>query len=355
MQVSDDQSVVAFFPMNTEEVSCVTNPYMEIATTVVRREHSSMLSIQDFIRRTGFKIDALFVDEQWSMMNTQKADELKVLTPPMMQRLNFAKISLLIRKLSTLFPSETESTEYIGDGCNVVITTTLQAPIGACRNTGARRYHKEIRMTKNAYKELIMESQTESARRVRKYYICLEDLFTQYLLYQQAHEMVLSTHRMEILSMENRELSKKMDRVIALNESQSEKLDMLSKILYRETDNKVIDVEEKTKKQELVVLQNKTEPNRIEVLRGQLNHVNQTLKRKRKDMNVVGKIDTYKNPINLLNRFNESIKKEGSERFSKMHNKILLKNGSTVDDLMYVFHSLDEDKHTVANQVTMCI
>ena len=355
MQVTNDQSVAAFFPMNTEEVSFVTNPYTDIATTVVRREHSSMLSIQDFIRRTGFKIDALFVDEQWSMMNTQKADELKVLTPPMMQRLNFAKISLLIRKLSTLFPSETESTEYIGDGCNVVITTTLQAPIGARRNTGARRYHKEIRMTKNAYKELIMESQTESARRVRKYYICLEDLFTQYLLYQQAHEMVLSTHRMEILSMENRELSKKMDRVIALNESQSEKLDMLSKILYRETDNKVIDVEEKTKKQELVVLQNKTEPTRIEVLRGQLNHVNQTLKRKRKDMNVVGKIDTYKNPINLLNRFNESIKKEGSERFSKMHNKIFLKNGSTVDDLMYMFHSLDQDKHTVAKQVTMCI
>ena len=199
-----------------------------------------------------------------------------------------------------------------------------------------------------------MESQTDSARQVRKYYICLEDLFTQYLLYQRAHEIVLSTHRMEILTMENKELSNKLDHVIAISESQSQKLDMLSKILHKETDNKVVDVTDKTKKQELMILQNKTEPTRIEVLRGQVNHLNQ-VKRKRNDMEVVGKIDSYKNPINLLNRFNESIKKQGDERFSKTNNKIVLKNGSTVNDLMHVFHDLDEDKHTVANDVRKCI
>ena len=216
-------------------------------------------------------------------------------------------------------------------------------------------------MTKNAYKELILESQTESARQVRKYYICLEDLFTQYLLYQRAHEIVLSTHRMEILTMENKELSNKLDHVIAISEmqsqkldTQSQKLDMLSKILHKETDNKVVDVTDKTKKQELMILQNKTEPTRIEVLRGQVNHLNQ-VKRKRNDMEVVGKIDCYKNPINLLNRFNESIKKQGDERFSKTNNKIVLKNGSTVNDLMHVFQDLDEDKHTVANDVRKCI
>jgi len=85
-----------------------------------------------------------------------------------------------------------------------------------------------------------------------------------------------------------------------------------------------------------------------------VNHLNQ-VKRKRNDMEVVGKIDSYKNPINLLNRFNESIKKQGDERFSKTNNKIVLKNGSTVNDLMHVFHDLDEDKHTVANDVRKCI
>ena len=70
-----------------------------------------------------------------------------------------------------------------------------------------------------------------------------------------------------------------------------------------------MDVKDKLKKQELVILQHKTEPTRLEVLRGQLNHVNQ-VKRTRNDMEVVGKIDSYKNPINLFNRFNESIKKK---------------------------------------------
>lgn len=130
---------------------------------------------------------------------------------------------------------------------------------------------------------------------------------------------------------------------------------MRSNLLLKETDNKVIDVEEKQKKQELVVLRNKNEPTQIEVLRGQLNHVNQQLKRKRNDMEVVGKIDTYKNTINLLNRFNESIKKGGDERFYKSNNKIFLKNGSTAEDLMHVFHALDEDKHVVAHKVKQCL
>ena len=136
---------------------------------------------------------------------------------------------------------------------------------------------------------------------------------------------------------------------------QSQKLEMLSNILMKETDNKVIDVNEKLKKQELVVLRSKNEPTQIEVLRGQLNHVNNQLKRKRNDMEVVGKIDGYKNPINLLNRFNESIKKEGDDRFLKSNNKIVLMNGSTAEDLMHVFRTLDEDKHTVANNVKECL
>ena len=72
-------------------------------------------------------------------------------------------------------------------------------------------------------------------------------------------------------------------------------------------------------------------------------------------MEVVGKINGYKNPINLLKRFNESIKKEGDDRFLKSNNKIVLMNGSTAEDLMHVFRTLDEDKHTVANNVKECL
>ena len=72
-------------------------------------------------------------------------------------------------------------------------------------------------------------------------------------------------------------------------------------------------------------------------------------------MEVVGKRDSYKNPINLFNRFGESIKTGNDERFKKSNNKIVLRNGSTVEDLMTVFHVLDIDKHTTAINVKNCI
>ena len=68
-------------------------------------------------------------------------------------------------------------------------------------------------------------------------------------------------------------------------------------------------------------------------------------------MEVVGKIDTYKNPVNLYNRFGESIKKQNDDRFQKSNNKVTLKNGSTVEDLMSTFRHLNNDKHETANKV----
>ena len=171
----------------------------------------------------------------------------------------------------------------------------------------------------------------------------------------QSQEINMQSHE---ISMQRQQLNMQSEQLNVQTQQlnvQSQKLEMLSNILMKETDNKVIDVNEKLKKQELVVLRSKNEPTQIEVLRGQLNHVNNQLKRKRNDMEVVGKIDGYKNPINLLNRFNESIKKEGDDRFLKSNNKIVLMNGSTAEDLMHVFRTLDEDKHTVANNVKECL
>ena len=98
------------------------------------------------------------------------------------------------------------------------------------------------------------------------------------------------SNQIEIQSRQLNVQSQQLDVQCQQLNVQSEKLEMLSNILMRETDNKVIDVEEKLKKQELVVLRNKNEPTRIEVLRGQLNHVNNQVKRKLNDMEVVGKI-----------------------------------------------------------------
>ena len=166
------------------------------------------------------------------------------------------------------------------------------------------------------------------------------------------------TLQKEQLIVQNEQLGVQKEQLIVQNEQlgvHTQKLDKITQILYRETDNKVVDVIETKKKQELVVLQNKQNPRQCEILRGQTKHLEKQLKRKTNDMTVVGKIDSYKNPINLLNRFGEAIKNTGDDRFKKTSNKIVLKDGHTSDDLMNVFRILDDDKHSVAKEVKKCL
>ena len=170
------------------------NPYIEFAQETFQENFGRMMSIQLFVSKTQFNIDPLFVDEQWAMMNTTRNDQLILVTTEMMNRLNFSKVSNFLRKLELLFPANrNENNDYSGDGVNV--TVTFLALNGAKTKGRGMHNSKQVHMTKSAYKELIMESQTEAARQVRKYYICLEDLFTQYLLYQHAYQAVLSTNR----------------------------------------------------------------------------------------------------------------------------------------------------------------
>lgn len=68
-------------------------------------------------------------------------------------------------------------------------------------------------------------------------------------------------------------------------------------------------------------------------------------------MEVIGKVETYKNPINLYNRFSENTKKQKDERFTVINNKVTLKNGTTPNELLNMFHHLDDQKHSVAEQV----
>jgi len=127
---------------------------------------------------------------------------------------------------------------------------------------------------------------------------------------------------------------------------------MVAQIMYNESSNKVLDVTKPQKKQELVVLQSRMNTTQCEIIRGQRNHVNQQLKRKQETMEIIGKIDTYKNPINLYNRFNEHL---DSTKFDVHNNQVTLKNGSTPNDLLRIFHDLDQNKHDVAENVRNAI
>ena len=86
------------------------NEYSELVKTQTSEE---MLDIKGFVTATNFNIDPLIIDEQWNMMNTRRPNELIVLTPQMLQRLNFSKTPNLIKKLEQLFPaSRGEKNEY---------------------------------------------------------------------------------------------------------------------------------------------------------------------------------------------------------------------------------------------------
>ena len=330
--------------------------YLELAKTQTSED---MMDIKDFVIAINYNIDPLIIDEQWNMLNTRRPDELIPLTPQMLERLNFSRIPNLVKKLEQLFPvPREENNEYCGDDVNVSITLT--GPIGAVRfkHGGTRRSSKQIRMTKGAYKELLMETQTDAAKQVRKYYICLEELFVQYLLYQRAYELTKAERCLNIVVTENKALLGKLDFVISQNEGlskqleiQDKKLDTLSHILYNETNNKVVDVVNNQKQQELVVLQKKDDPETCVVLRGQKAHVKNRMKRSQDEMHIVGTVESYKNPINLYNRFSEQTKKQKDGRFEVTHNKVTLKNGTTPTELLDCFNSLNEQKHEVADKV----
>ena len=345
------------------------NEYTDLVKTQIS---SDMLDIKGFVTAVNFNIDPLIIDEQWNMLNARRPDELIELTPQMLERLHFSQKKHLIRKLEQLFTAVRGSNnEYCGDGVNVSIVSV--APTRTTKKSrGGAHSCKQIKMTKGAYKQLLMETQTDAARQVRKYYICLEELFVQYLLYQRAFELMKAERSLEIVVTENKVLSEKLDYVIAQNkeviaqnkglarqndgllkqlEIQDKKLDTLSFTLYNEINNKVVDVLSNQKQQELVVLQKKDDPETCVVLRGQKAHINSRVKRSQDQMQVVGTVESYKNPINLYNRFSEQTKKNKDSRFDVSHNKVTLKNGTTPTELLGVFNTLNEQKHDVAEQV----
>ena len=178
-------------------------------------------------------------------------------------------------------------------------------------------------------------------------------------------EKKVLSDKLDYVIAQNKEQESYLQRVIAQNEGlarqneglseqltiQDKKLDVLSQILYKETDNKVVDVLSSQKQQELVVLQNKDDPETCVILRGQQAHINSRVKRSQDQMHVVGTVESYKNPINLYNRFSEQAKRQKDERFQVTHNKVVLKNGTTPTELLECFNTLNEQKHDVAEQV----
>jgi hypothetical protein len=241
---------------------------------------------------------------------------------------------------------------------------------------GAGQNKQSLWIRMRALEHFIIMANTCNRFNIREYFIDMKRIMTEYNMYQTVyrakyelctkdstigelrndiHTLIekseFQTKQNEELLIRNEFQTKQNEELILLNQFQCQKLDMLSRIMHKESDDKVLPVKQRSKTQELVVLQKKSDPSYCEVLRGQLNHINSQMKRKRDDMEIVGKISTYKNPINLYNRFGDYLKENREERFKKTNNKIILNNGSTASDLMQTIRSLEEEKHTVAETV----
>ena len=257
----------------------------------------------------------------------------------------------VIKKFSAKLPSFAE---------NSAAKTIVFAEKSSHGGAGQNKQSLWIRM--RALEHFIIMANTCNSFNIREYFIDMKRIMTEYNMYQTVYrakyelctkDSTIGELRNDIHTLiEKSEFqTKQNEELILLNQFQCQKLDMLSRIMHKESDDKVLPVKQRSKTQELVVLQKKSDPSYCEVLRGQLNHINSQMKRKRDDMEIVGKISTYKNPINLYNRFGDYLKENREERFKKTNNKIILNNGSTASDLMQTIRSLEEEKHTVAETV----
>ena len=239
-----------------------------------------------------------------------------------------------------------ESDSFDNNEADYVIkkAARLESSAASLGKGGSGLNRQEVWVRKRMLEHLVIMANTRNSRKIRDYFIDLKHIVTEYIMYQTVYRSKYEISIKETMIGELRnDIHTLMTNTVQLNEKidiQSQKLDMMAQILYKESENKVIDVRRNLKNKNWLFFIKKQ--NQIEILRGQANHVNQTLKRKQNEMELVGKIDSYKNPINLFNRFGESIKTGNDERFKKSNNKIVLR-------------VLDGDKHTTAINVKNCI
>jgi Protein of unknown function (DUF3627) len=308
------------------------------------------MSFLDFMNDTGYDINRNFVNQYWSIMTRAREGIFFELNEEMMQQLGFSNNPNLIKKLESLYPTTVEEREhsggYFGDHVNVHIELDYSAQSLYKRYSAPR---KKIYMTGLAYKEVLMESQTFAAKEARRHLIELEMVLYKYMNYQQCQNNRLAA--------QNDELHAKVDKqTLMLEEVITEnqlKTQTLVRILYNESAKKVLPPTNEKKKQQLAVFQERNDPTSFAIIRGQNEHIERMKKRMNDQMEEVATIDSYMNPINLYNRFTEHVK--GDKRFKVSHNKVIVQDDTSAQDLLDIIDELDDQKYDVARAVQQAL
>jgi Protein of unknown function (DUF3627) len=330
--------------------------YIDMAKTTTIQS-SKMMDVIEFVDYTKYDINKMFVNHHWSMMTSMSKGTLIELNSEMLQHLDFSKTANLIQKLETLYPGCPEERArlggYFGDHVNVHIELEQHT----------RNPKKRIFMTGPAYKELLLDTNTPAAKQAKKYLVHLEVLFARYMMYQRAFQIVYDSRKQELLQLQNNQLmiqneellskvSKQtqiLEHVVHQNDIQQQKLDTMAQLLHRESSQKVIAPSNEKKKQQLVVLQSRSDEKVFQIIRGQNAHVQRMKKQKMDEMDEVATIESDMNPLTLYVRFAEHIK--GDERFRVAYNRVILQGDTNLSDLIIELEALEEQKYDVSRAV----
>ena len=153
-----------------------------------------------------------------------------------------------------------------------------------------------------ALEHFVIMANTAHSFKIREFFLDLKHIMTEYNMYQMVYRIqsrvqaqlmhkdtVISklNEKMDHMIVQNNGLAKQNDGLAKQLDIQEKKLDTLSRIMHVESNHKVLDVKNTQKKQELVILQKKDDPETCVVLRGQKAHVNMKMKRTQDQMHIV--------------------------------------------------------------------
>jgi len=141
------------------------------------------LSINDFIIETNTNIEKLYIDEFW---NSIENDEMILLTDKIMRWLSDAEDIQNVRNNIKICIENNKiqykKLKYNNINEPFVITKGLNFENNEVKNLKKRTF---ISLTGEDFKILCMAINTEKSKKIRDYYIAIDDIFKKYVFYQK--------------------------------------------------------------------------------------------------------------------------------------------------------------------------
>jgi hypothetical protein len=146
-----------------------------------------MFTIQEFIKNKNYNIENLYIDKFWNLLVKINGFILMIIVRMdgiwYSTKKNYIKI--LINNFIEINDYRYLNNKELNDFGSVAYTTDPKIDINLKYNS------KHIIVTSKCFKKSLMLIKTDKANKVRDYYIELEDIFKDYLKYQNEYQKLL--------------------------------------------------------------------------------------------------------------------------------------------------------------------